>query len=101
MQARWLVIAATALALGIAGSANATGDVAAGKARAKSCAGCHGTKGRGKNNNPSLVVLSESKFAKAFQDFKSGKRKHKTMNALAKKLSSNDIANLAAYYASL
>ena len=101
MKTRWLVIAATALALGIAGSANAAGDAAAGKAKAKSCAGCHGADGKGRNDNPSLVKLSESKFAQAMQDYKSGKRKHKTMNALSKKLSGGDIANLAAYYASL
>jgi len=101
MKTRWLVIAATALALGIAGSANAAGDAAAGKAKAKSCAGCHGADGKGKKDNPSLVKLSEAKFAQAMQDYKSGKRKHKTMNALSKKLSGGDIANLAAYYASL
>ena len=101
MKARWLVIAATALALGVAGSANAGGDVAAGKAKAKSCAGCHGADGKGKKKNPAVVGMSEAKFATAMQDYKSGKRKHKTMNTLSKKLSGGDIANLAAYYASL
>ena len=101
MKARWLVIAAAALALGVAGSANAAGDAAAGKAKAKSCAGCHGADGKGRKDNPSVVNLSESKFVQAMNDYKSGTRKHKTMNALSKKLSSGDIANLAAYYASL
>ena len=101
MKTRWLVIAATALALGLAGSANAAGDAAAGKAKAKSCAGCHGANGKGNKNNPSVVGLSEAKFVKAMQDYKSGAKKHKTMNALSKKLSSKDMANLAAYYASL
>ena len=101
MKARWLVIAATALALGVAGSANAAGDAAAGKAKAKSCAGCHGADGKGKKKNPPVVGMSEAKFATAMQDYKSGKRKHKMMNTLSKKLSGGDIANLAAYYASL
>ena len=101
MKTRWLVIAATALALGLAGSANAAGDAAAGKAKAKSCVGCHGANGKGNKNNPSVVGLSEAKFVQAMQDYKSGKRKHKTMNALSKKLGDKDIANLAAYYASL
>ena len=96
-----MVIAATALALGLAGSANAAGDAAAGKTKAKSCAGCHGADGKGKNGNPSVVNLSEAKFAQAMQDYKSGAKKHKTMNALTKNLSNGDIANLAAYYASL
>ena len=101
MKTRWLVIAVTALALGVAGSANAAGDAAAGKAKAKSCAGCHGADGKGVKKNPPLAGKSESKITKALQDYKSGKRKHKTMNALSKKLSSKDMANLAAYYASL
>jgi cytochrome c553 len=101
MKVRWLVIAATALALGVAGSANAAGDAAAGKAKAKSCAGCHGADGKGKSNNPPVVGISEAKFIQAMEDYKSGKRKHKTMNSLSKKLSDGDIANLAAYYASL
>ena len=101
MKTRWLVIAVTALALGIAGSANAAGDVAAGKAKAKSCAGCHGADGKGKNKNPPIAGMSESKITKALQDYKSGKRKSKVKNTLAKKLSNGDIANLAAYYASL
>jgi cytochrome c553 len=101
MKTRWLVIAATALALGIAGSADAGGDVAAGKAKAKSCIGCHGADGKGKKNNPPMVGIPEAEFAQAMNDYKSGTRKHKTMNVLSKKLSDDDIANLAAYYASL
>ena len=57
--------------------------------------------GKGTKNGPSLVDLSEAKFAQAMQDYKAGKREHKMMNTLAKKLSDGDIANLAAYYASL
>ena len=102
MKTRWLVIAATALALGIAGSANAAGDAAAGKAKASSCKGCHGKKGEGtEKNGPSLVKLSESQIAKALRDFKSGARKSKKMKPIAKRLSSSDIANLAAYWGSL
>jgi len=105
MKTRWFVIVATALALGIAGSANAAGDAAKGKTKAKSCAACHGKDGKGKKMGkitvPSLVKPSESKIVKALQDFKSGKRKNKQMSPVAKKLSDKDIANLAAYYASL
>ena len=100
MKTRWLVIAAAALALGVAGSAQA-GDAAAGKAKAKSCGGCHGADGKGKGKNPSLAGMSEAKFVKAMQDYKSGKRSHKAMVAAAKKLSNADFANLAAYYKSL
>jgi cytochrome c553 len=101
MKTRWLVTAATALALGFAGSANAADDVAAGKAKAKSCVGCHGADGQGTKNGSPLATLSKSEIAQALKEYKSGKRQHTTMNALAKNLSDTDIANLAAYLASL
>ena len=95
-----MVIAAAVLALGAAAPAHA-GDAAAGKSKAKSCAGCHGADGKGGKGNPSIINISEAHFIKAMKDYKSGKRSHKTMAALSKKLSDADIANLAAYYASL
>ncbi len=81
--------------------AHAAGDVDAGKAKAKSCAGCHGAKGEGKKSGPALAGDSEEKFTEAMSDFKSGKRKNAAMNRLASKLTDSEIADLAAYYASL
>jgi len=105
MKTRWLVLVTAAVALGIAGPANAGGDAAKGKTKAKSCAACHGKDGKGKKMGkitvPSLVKPSESQIIKALQDYKSGKRKNKQMSPVAKKLSDKDIANLATYYASL
>ena len=102
MKTRWLAIAVTALALGIAGPAHAAGDKAAGKAKANTCKGCHGKNGEGvKNNGPSLAKLSEAQIAKALSDYKSGARTSKRMAPVVKKLSSSDIANLAAYWGSL
>jgi cytochrome c553 len=40
-------------------------------------------------------------LAKALQDFKSGVRVNPMMNTIAKSLSEQDIADLAAHYASL
>jgi cytochrome c553 len=45
--------------------------------------------------------MAEAKFVKAMKDFQSGAVKSKMMAGLAKGLSDDDIANLAAYYASL
>jgi cytochrome c553 len=102
MKTRWIAIAVAVLALGIAGPAYAAGDKAAGKAKAASCKGCHGKNGEGKKNNgPSLAKLSEAQIAKALNDYKSGARKSKRMAPIVKKLSSSDIANLAAYWGSL
>lgn len=101
MKRTWLLVALSVLALGIAGPAAAAGDMAAGKAKAKSCAGCHGADGKGKKDNPSITGLDEATFAERMTAYKTGAKEHKMMNMLSKKLSDTDIANLAAYYVSL
>ena len=101
MKASLLTIAVTALVFAAAGPAQAAGDADAGKAKAKACAACHGANGEGKKDNPALAGMAESKFIQAMEDYASGKRDNKTMARSAKKLSDEDIANLAAYYASL
>ncbi len=45
--------------------------------------------------------MKEDKFEQAMKDFKSGKRSNAMMKSFASPLSSDDVANLAAYYASL
>ena len=87
--------------LGIVGPTQAAGDAQAGKAKAASCAGCHGANGEGKAPNPALGGKAESEFVQAMNDYKSGKRANALMKTLAGPLSDQDIANLAAYYASL
>jgi cytochrome c553 len=87
--------------LGIVGPTQAAGDAQAGKAKAASCAGCHGANGEGKAPNPALAGKGESEFVQAMNDYKSGKRANALMKTLAGPLSDQDIANLAAYYASL
>ncbi|RMD70219.1 MAG: cytochrome c [Gammaproteobacteria bacterium] len=82
------------------GSAQA-GDPEAGKAKSMMCAGCHGPKGEGNPVNPKIAGMPEKDFIAALKAYKSGERKHPSMNAIAKGLSDEDIANLAAYYATL
>lgn len=101
MRASRLMVAMAALVFAMAGPAQAAGDVAAGMAKAKSCAACHGADGKGKKDNPALAGKPVSEFIQAMQDYESRKRKNGMMNRLAKRLSDEDIANLAAYYASL
>lgn len=86
-----------ALAFGTV-SAQAAGDVAAGHAKAKGCASCHGMDGKG------TVPLAGKKAAyleEQLRAFKGGERKQEMMNMMAKSLSDQDIEDLAAYYASL
>ena len=95
-----LLVAGLIMLLGITGS-EAAGDVAAGKAKAAPCAGCHGQNGEGVGQNPPLAGMGESQFIQAMEDYKSGKRANAVMKGLATPLSAQDDANLAAYYASL
>ena len=85
----------------------AGGDVEAGKVKAALCAGCHGLSGEGKaaaNGQPAFPRLAgqiESYAAKAIADYQSGARTDVLMGAISKGLTDADIANLAAYFASL
>jgi len=96
-----LLTAGTLTLLSIFGVAQAGGDPAAGKAKAAVCAACHGAKGEGVKPNPPLAGLPEGRFVEAMKDYKSGKRPNPVMKSFAAPLSDQDIANLAAYYASL
>lgn len=86
---------------GIFGTAHAAGDAAAGKAKAATCAGCHGANGEGKASYPALAGKPESQIVAALQEYKSGKRSNPIMKSFAGQLSDQDMANVAAYYASL
>lgn len=96
-----LVIAVASMALGLSGPANAAGDSDAGKAKAAKCASCHGSNGEGKKDNPPLAGMAEAAHVKALQEYKDGTRDHKVMQRFTKKLSDQDMADLAAYYAAL
>jgi cytochrome c553 len=98
---RTLLSAGVVALLGIAFPAWADGDAQAGKAKAASCAGCHGANGEGVASMPALAGMNKDKFEKAMKDYKSGKRDNAIMKPLASGLSEKDIDNLAAYYASL
>jgi len=79
--------------------AHASGNASAGKAKAESCAGCHGEDGNG--NVPIFPKLSAQKpsyLSKQLNDFKSGKRPEPTMSAMAAAMSHADIADLSAYF---
>ena len=98
MKKLTLAIAATVM---LASPAFA-GDVAAGKAKAATCAACHGAEGvSAVPMYPNLAGQKEAYLAKQLKDFKSGARKDPVMSAMAMPLSDEDIANLSAYFASL
>jgi cytochrome c553 len=78
-------------------------DAAAGKAKVQSaCQVCHGLDGIAKiPDAPNLAGESAIYIAKQLKAFKSGERQHQQMSIIASGLSDQDIANLAAWYASL
>ena len=77
-------------------------DAAKGKAKAGMCAGCHGADGKATiPTYPHLAGQNSAYLEKQLKEFRNGTRKDPMMNALAKQLSDDDIANLAAYYAQM
>lgn len=96
-----LLIAGMIALLGVIGSAQAGGDAKAGKAKTGSCAACHGANGEGVGPNPALAGMNEDKFVQAIKEFQSGKRNNAPMKAMTMQLNEQDMANVAAYYASL
>ncbi|KAF0861914.1 cytochrome c [Pseudomonas sp. LD120] len=89
------------LTLGITGVAHAAGDAAAGQAKAAVCGACHGPDGNSMAPNfPKLAGQGERYLDKQLHDIKSGKRQVLEMTGLLTNLSDQDLADLAAYFAS-
>jgi cytochrome c553 len=74
------------------------GDANAGKGKSESCAQCHGDDGK---EDPAIAGMDEAKFIQAMKDYQAGTRKHKKMEKAATGLTDADLADMAAYYASL
>jgi cytochrome c553 len=97
----WLVFTAIIpLACGVS-QVIAAGDVAAGKAKSATCAGCHGVDGNSANPEwPKLAGQHADYLEKQLHDFKAGEDRNNAMMApMVAPLSEQDIADLAAYYA--
>jgi cytochrome c553 len=90
------------VAVAASGATLAAGDAAAGKAKAGTCAGCHGA--AGVSNNPlwpNLAGQKDAYLVKQMKAFRDGTRSDPMMSPMAKPLSDDDINNLAAYFSSL
>ncbi|MEL7292794.1 MAG: c-type cytochrome [Pseudomonadota bacterium] len=89
----------------ISGQAFAAGDIEAGKAKAAVCAACHGADGMAViPGYPHLKGQNEQYLVSSLNAYKAKQRNGglaAVMQAQAAMLSDADIANLAAYYASL
>jgi cytochrome c553 len=88
-------------AIVISVTANAA-DIEAGKAKVQTvCAACHGANGVSVSDGiPNLAAQKAAYIESQLKALKDGSRKNQIMGAIATQLNSNDIANVAAYFAS-
>ena len=94
------------LTLGVTGVAQAAGtalvgDAAAGQAKTAVCGACHGPDGNSMAPNfPKLAGQGDRYLLKQLHDIKDGKRTVLEMTGLLANLNDQDLADIAAYYAS-
>ncbi len=78
----------------------AAGDAASGKQKSQTCAACHGPDGNSPTGPdfPRLAGQYYDYLLKALRDYKSGARKNPIMGGQVGSLTSQDMADLAAFY---
>ena len=86
--------------------AQAGGDITAGRTVMVKCQACHGEDGLGKampvgGEAPNIAGQKYDYLVHSLMAYKAGERKSAMMSLVAKKLSDEDIANVAAYYAAI
>lgn len=86
-----------------AGDDPVSGDPANGKELALDCADCHGEDGLGDEDTPAIAGLDAASHVKELKAFKSGERvdEDEMMIDYVEDLSEQDMADLAAYFATL
>ena len=100
IAAAWPIVAAAAQS-----AAQVSGNSDAGRTKASMCAGCHSIGGY-KTAFPSVYSVPRidgqhaAYIVSALRAYKTGDRTHPSMRAIAASLSDQDMADLAAYYAS-
>jgi cytochrome c553 len=97
-----LAIAVVGAMLAATAQADVNGNPAAGKAKAVTCAGCHGVDGNGGADPswPKLAGQIPEYLVAQLVAFKTGVRKNPIMNGIAAPLKVQEMRDLAAYFAS-
>ncbi|HLB15180.1 MAG TPA: cytochrome c [Burkholderiales bacterium] len=100
-----MILGATLLALAATAQAQGEvkGDVQRAKAKISLCIGCHGipdyrTAYPEVYRVPMIAGQNPGYLVKALEAYKSGERSHPSMRAIARSLSAQDMADIAAYY---
>ncbi|OED41494.1 cytochrome C [Endozoicomonas sp. (ex Bugula neritina AB1)] len=95
------VILSLIICLGVTGVAFAKGDANAGKGKIATCIACHGASGVSPAANwPNLAGQGERYLVKQISEIKEGKRKVPEMAPFLTQLTTQDIEDIAAFYAS-
>jgi cytochrome c553 len=98
------LVASATLGMATAASAQVAGNVEAGQAKAAMCIGCHGIPGY-QNSFPEIhkvpKISGQTKefLAASLVAYQKGDRRHPTMRGISGTLTEEDIADLAAFYA--
>lgn len=100
MLTRKLIIALMLILMLAAGGVQAGGDAANGKVLSADCADCHGEDGLGDEDIPGIAGMDAAVHAQQLADFQSG-AVESDMVDYVDGLSEQDMADLAAYYATL
>src|ERR1700722_13706459 len=101
MKRLW-ILAATISGAIASNAGVAAGTAEAGQTKAVVCQACHGANGNSANPEwPSLAGIGADYIADQLKNFKEGKRNNPVMMPNAMSLSSDDMADLGAYFDSL
>ena len=100
MLNRKLIIAMMFVLMLAAGGVQAGGDAARGAELAVDCVDCHGDDGKGDEDVPGIAGKDAAEHAQMLADFKSGAVESEMADYVGD-LSEQDMADLAAYYATL
>jgi len=96
-----VAITMAAAVFGLSANVHAA-DANAGKTKAAGCTSCHGLTGiSGNAMYPNLAGQKDVYLVKSIKDYRDGKRKDAMMEGMVKGMSDADVADIAAYFASL
>jgi cytochrome c553 len=98
-----LTITVMFLLIMVAGAAQAGGDPVRGEELSIDCVDCHAEDGKGDDESPPIAGLEEAYHVEQLMLYKSGERtdEDELMLMYTEELTEQDMADLAAYYATL